>query len=879
MEWLYKKIMLLAVCVLSLTANATDFLNTSFETSDGFTAGNTIKNIGKWTVTSGSAVVSTDSKYVNSGSQGVALTSTSSKLQADYVAYGALETGYAGVFYVDFYIKINTLNAIMAVTLNDLTSSAKRLTALEINTSGKFKFYDATAGATTQPAYTVGKWTRISMRVNPESKTYRACIDGQLVDDKDYVFRESRSDEKQIDFHSLRFLVNSAVASDFSLDDVYVGTTAPTGVSFGEEKQYYTLAIQQPATGTISVSPSQDKYEAGTSVKLTMSMPGGFVFDGWQGFGSAPVMDNPYTFAINDNLSVTASCHLDDGVREPKEWVISTVAEFRELVRDGKAIPGDIVTLQDGTYNAVGSIKVGCVGTEERPIVIRAQNPLGAKLTGTFSMTLNKKQYITFEGLDINVAANSTIFKLEGCNNIRITRCNITMTKASDTQTSKWIQIGDSWDATECTSHHNRIDHNLIYNKADGGALLIIDGSHGTPDISKHDRIDHNIFRNNGPRQENEKETIRIGVSDLTQQPAYTVVEYNLFDNCDGDPEIVSVKSCCDTIRYNTFFESLGTLSLRQGNASVVEGNYFLGNNKTAEYNGGTIGCGGVRVYGLDHKVINNYMYGLTGSRWDAAITITNGEVGNNSTSYSSHFIPENVVFAYNTIISCASDIEIGYTNGNKYGKAPKNCHITNNIIYKPGKTIVTSYSDTSLAGVSFSNNIAFYSASGSMGISVSDAQLKNIDPLLVLSDKRCEAVGNSMILPMQLYKLSANSPAVDAGNDVTILTDMERQSIAGSKRDIGADEFNNFDEVLASIITSNLVGPSADDNITFETPSETTGIESLTPGSSSNGVYGDGSIYDLQGRKVAGNCQLSIINYQLPKGIYIKQGKKIIIK
>ena len=39
MEWLYKKIMLLAVCVLSLTANATDFLNTSFETSDGFTAG------------------------------------------------------------------------------------------------------------------------------------------------------------------------------------------------------------------------------------------------------------------------------------------------------------------------------------------------------------------------------------------------------------------------------------------------------------------------------------------------------------------------------------------------------------------------------------------------------------------------------------------------------------------------------------------------------------------------------------------------------------------------------------------------------------------------------------------------------------------------
>ena len=865
-------------CLSSLTAIADDFVNTSFEASEGYTAGNTIKNIDKWSVTYGSAVASTAAKDVHSGSQGVSMTSTTTRLQVDYTQFDASSTGYSDVFYVDFYPKINTLNNTMSVFLYDLTSSAKRLTALEINTSGKLKFYDATGGATTQPAYTTNEWIRLSMRVNPKTHTYRAAINGELLMDKDLVLRDTRSDDKQIDFHSLRFIVNTAGESDFSLDDVYVGTTAPTGVSFGEEKEYYTLTVQQPETGTISVAPAQDRYEAGTSVKLTMNVPGGYVFDGWQGFGGTPVMDNPYTFNIDRDLTVTASCHLDDGIREPKEWIISTVAEFRELVRDGKAIPGDIVTLRDGTYNAIGSIKVGCTGTEERPIVIRSQNPLGAKITGTFSATLVKKQFVVFEGLDINVAYNSTIFKLEGCNNIRVTRCNITMAKSSDTQTSKWIQIGDSWDATECTSHHNRIDHNLIYNKADGGALLIIDGSHGTPDISKHDRIDHNIFRNNGPRQENEKETVRLGVSDLTQQPAYTVVEYNLFDNCDGDPEIVSVKSCCDTIRYNTFFESLGTLSLRQGNASVVEGNYFLGNGKTAEYSGGTIGCGGVRVYGLDHKVINNYMYGLTGSRWDAGIVLTNGEVGNTSTSYSSHFIPENVVFANNTLINCASDIEIGYTNGNKYGKAPKNCLITNNLIYNPGKTIVTSYSDTSLAGVTFSNNIA-YCGSGSMGITTTDAQLKNIDPLLVLSDKRSETVGCNIVLPQAVYKLSATSPAIDAGTYNTILTDMEGQGVAGARRDIGADEFNNVDKITVSVLTSDLVGPAADEDITFETGGSATGIESLTPSSSPQGVYGDGSIYDLQGRKVADNCQLSIANYQLPKGIYIVNGKKIVIK
>ena len=38
-----------------------------------------------------------------------------------------------------------------------------------------------------------------------------------------------------------------------------------------------------------------------------------------------------------------------------------------------------------------------------------------------------------------------------------------------------------------------------------------------------------------------------------------------------------------------------------------------------------------------------------------------------------------------------------------------------------------------------------------------------------------------------------------------------------------------------------------------------------------------EGVIYDLSGRKV--NCQLSTVNCQLPKGIYIHNGKKIFVK
>ncbi|MEO0875758.1 MAG: chondroitinase-B domain-containing protein, partial [Bacteroidota bacterium] len=51
----------------------------------------------------------------------------------------------------------------------------------------------------------------------------------------------------------------------------------------------------------------------------------------------------------------------------------------------------------------------------------------------------------------------------------------------------------------------------------------------------------------------------------MSLSSGYTIVEHNLFEDCDGDPEIVSVKSCDNIIRHNTFLASYGTLSLRHG--------------------------------------------------------------------------------------------------------------------------------------------------------------------------------------------------------------------------------------------------------------------------------------------------------------------------
>jgi poly(beta-D-mannuronate) lyase len=492
-------------------------------------------------------------------------------------------------------------------------------------------------------------------------------------------------------------------------------------------------------------------------------------------------------------------------------YVSSTSAFLTAL----KAInAGDTITFRDGQYE-LSSATINVSGQPTAPVCLQSEHQFGAKIIGNSSLYLNKISYFTLTGFDFDVAPVSTIIKLVGCSHVRITRNKFMMKTTTSAQSSKWIFIGDVWDNGVCVSSYNRIDHNLFDGKHDLGALLVVDGTHGTPDISKYDRIDHNIFRNNTPRIENEKETIRIGVSELSMQSAYCTVDYNLFEDCDGDPEIISVKSCNNQLMYNTFRHSLGTLSLRHGNNNRAEGNLFFGDGKTGIFSGSKIGCGGIRVYGKNHVIVNNYMVGLTGSKWDAAFVLTNGDVQNNSTSYSKHFVPENITFSNNTLINNVSNIEVGYNNGGSFKISPVNCTISNNIVSSPDAAVVKPYSSSSLDKLTFSNNIFYVGKSGSIGFSNSPAQAVMTDPLLVLSDKRCEQTPD-VITDSCMYKLSVLSPAIDASKESPATMDFEGQKAVGI-RDIGADEYNASDSIRSQIITPSIAGPLAPENVIFE--------------------------------------------------------------
>ena len=169
-------------------------------------------------------------------------------------------------------------------------------------------------------------------------------------------------------------------------------------------------------------------------------------------------------------------------------------------------------------------------------------------------------------------------------------------------------------------------------------------------------------------------------------------MEHNLFEDCDGDPEIVSVKSSDNIIRHNTFAASYGTLSLRHGNRNIVEGNYFFGKDKAIGTSpaGSTLYTGGIRIYGTDHMIINNYMEGLNGTRWDAPITLTQGDaIDGQSSSLSKHFRAERVTIAYNTLVNNSHGIEIGYDNNDNYGKDLKDITIANNLITSAENSLI----------------------------------------------------------------------------------------------------------------------------------------------------------------------------------------------
>ena len=405
----------------------------------------------------------------------------------------------------------------------------------------------------------------------------------------------------------------------------------------------------------------------------------------------------------------------------------AALSDALESVRGGTTL-----VLADGTYDGGFTVR-GVAATADAPVVVRAANPGKAVVASGSALVVRNSAHVVVAGLTFRSGA-STLLKLESSNNVRVTHNTFDRGGAGE-ESSKWLYIGGA------DSHQNRVDHNTFQNKIDSGNYLTLDGS--ATQVSQNDRIDHNRFLRIGPRAENEKEAVRLGWSKISMSSGFTVFEYNLLEECDGDPEAVSVKASDMTVRYNTVRRSQGVLSLRHGNRNSLYGNVVLGEGRP--------GAGGIRLYGADNRVFNNYVAGTTGTGYDSALSIDGGDAGPGG-ELNKHHRVDNAVVVFNTLVDNATGIVIG---GN-YPEPPVNLVVENNLLADSGDVRQVKAPD----GGSLANNTVGTKAA----VGLTDTG--------------------------QAWKLAASSPEIDkaVGRFDFVATDFEGRPRSGAK-DVGADE------------------------------------------------------------------------------------------
>lgn len=326
---------------------------------------------------------------------------------------------------------------------------------------------------------------------------------------------------------------------------------------------------------------------------------------------------------------------------------VHSIAALQQAV--SRARPGDVIELKNGQYDQACTL--AAKGTPDRPIVIRAQTLGEAHIRNRVTLG---GEYVTLMGIRFS-GMGSVQIKGRGC---RLSRCHM-----SNVRIGNWVRV-------DADSRNIEIDHCLFENKQinlkqkRGCQLLQL----RVRNKKERHHIHHNHFRDI-PKggSGNGFETLQLITQgnpfDPPEGHSETRIEDNLFERCNGEPEIISVKSNGNLIRRNTFRACNGSVVLRHGDANVASANIFLGD--------GEPGSGGIRLQGTDQVVVNNYFQGL--GRY--AVAMTDG------TPDDLYMRVERAHIVHNTVVDCNYALKVGL-NHSKHpnGTVPRKCVIANNI-------------------------------------------------------------------------------------------------------------------------------------------------------------------------------------------------------
>ena len=366
-----------------------------------------------------------------------------------------------------------------------------------------------------------------------------------------------------------------------------------------------------------------------------------------------------------------------------------TVKNIDELnAANKKALPGDTVILQNGEWRNV-TIKLSCNGTEKKPIVFKSQTAGKVIITGNSKLKLGGN-YIIVNGLFFKngYSGDDAVISFRIDNKQLANNCRVTNTVIDDFNNPKRMDE-NNW--VLFYGKNNQLDRCSFKNKKNMGVLLavILDDERSRENFHL---INHNYFGKRPPLASNGGEIIRVGVSQHCQFNSNTQIKNNFFEHCDGETEIISIKSCSNVVEGNIFKECQGSVVLRHGDNNLVKGNYFLGNDKT--------GSGGVRVINKGQKVINNIFYKCRGVDFRSPLAVMNGIPNSPAHRYVQVI---NAEIVSNTFYEC-SPMSLCEGSDTERTLPPDNVTFSNNIFYNSRDSIIyKAYDD--IKGIKFSGN------------------------------------------------------------------------------------------------------------------------------------------------------------------------------
>lgn len=371
---------------------------------------------------------------------------------------------------------------------------------------------------------------------------------------------------------------------------------------------------------------------------------------------------------------------------QAKTIVVKNGEELKEANKI--AMPGDIIQLKNGEWSNL-TISLNCSGTKEKPVIFKAENAGKVIITGNSKLQIGGS-FIVVDGFYFTrgYAGDDAIINFRISNSQLANNCRLTNTVINDFNNPKrmdenyWVSL---------SGKNNRIDHCSFLNKKNMGVLMavILDDERSRENFHS---IDHNYFGVRLPLASNSGEIIRVGVSQHCEFNSNTQITDNFFEHCDGETEIISIKSCRNLVRNNLFKECQGSVVLRHGNYNTVENNIFLGNNKE--------GSGGVRVINKGQWVVNNLFYKCRGEWFRSPLSIMNGVPNSPANRYVA--VTEALI-ANNSFVEC-TPIGIGIGSDTERSVPPKDVQFLNNIFYTHCDSLIYNAYDI-INGINFFGN------------------------------------------------------------------------------------------------------------------------------------------------------------------------------